>query len=384
MTNLNEKSLVALIPCESYDEEKVYNAISKGIELIGGLDTLINKNEKILVKPNLLSASSPNKTITTNPSVFEAVVRYLKEHEYKNITYGDSSAGVSDINKVVKVAELKDRADKYNVELGNFNEFETVNYPNGFVAKKFSLCKGVIDADAIISISKMKTHALENITGAIKNQYGCIYMNKKSLGHAKYPNSNIFAEMLVDLNLFLKPRLYIMDGIIAMEGNGPASGDPVFMKTILISKDPVALDSVFAKLIYLNPEYVPTNVYGDKYKLGTMDFNRIKIITSNGEITIEDAVNKYGNPNFVVNRKKRKFWNIRELIHKAKKKMHKPVVGLNLCIACGKCEETCPVDGKAVHSGNGKQAQYDYNKCIRCYCCQEICPAKAISRKDLY
>lgn len=379
MLDSNKKSLVALIPCESYDEEKVYQAVSKGIELIGGLDSLIDKNENILVKPNLLSSSNPNKAITTNPSVFEAVLRYLREKEYKNITYGDSPAGVSNMQEVVKVTGLKDRADKYDVELGDFDNYQTVNNPDGYIAKKFVLCKGVVDADAIISVSKMKTHALENITGAVKNQYGCIFSNRKSLGHAKYPNSNIFAKMLIDLNLYLKPRLYIMDGIIAMEGNGPASGDPVFMKTILVSKDPVALDSVFARLIDLKPEYVPTIVYGDKYKLGTMNFNNISVITPDGELTIDDAFKKYGNPNFVVNRNKRGFWSLKELFLKSKEKKHKPVVDLNLCIACGKCEKVCPV--KAVQSGNGNKAKYDYSKCIRCYCCQEICPAKAISRK---
>ena len=375
------KTLVALIPCDNYDEEKVYDAISKGIELIGGLDSLINKDEKILVKPNLLSGSNPSKAITTNPSVFGSILKYLREKGYQNITYGDSPAGVSNMEEVVKVAELKEQADKYDVKLGDFDNYQTVNNPNGHVAKKFALCKGVVDADAIISVSKMKTHALENITGAVKNQYGCIFSNKKSLGHAKYPNSNIFARMLADLNLYLKPRLFIMDGIIAMEGNGPASGNPIFMKTILISKDPVALDSVFARLVDLKPEYVPTIVYGDKYKLGTMDFNNISVITPDGEITIDDAFKKYGNPNFDVNRKKRSFWSLKEMFHKSKEKSHRPVVNLDLCIACGKCEGVCPVDGKAVHSGNGNKAKYDYSKCIRCYCCQEICPAKAISRE---
>ena len=378
----NNKSLVALIPCDNYDEEKVFHSISKGIELIGGIDSLIGKDEKILIKPNLLSGSDPSKAITTNPSVFEAVLRYLREKDYKNITYGDSPSGISNMEEIVKVTQLKDKADKYDVKLGDFDNYKTVSNPNGHVAKKFSLCNGVIDADAIISISKMKTHALENITGAIKNQYGCIFMNKKSLGHAKYPNSSIFAQMLIDLNLYLKPRLYIMDGIIAMEGNGPASGNPVLMKTLFISKDPVALDSTFARLVDLKPEYVPTNVYGDKYKLGNMNFDNICVVTPDGEITIEDAFNKYGNKDFVVNRNKRSFWSLKELFHKSKEKKHKPVVDLNLCIACGKCEGACPVEGKAVHSGNGKKASYDYSKCIRCYCCQEVCPAKAISRKD--
>lgn len=377
----NQKSKVALIPCESYDEEKVYQAISKGIELIGGLDSLIAKDEKILVKPNLLSGSNPNKTITTNPSVFEAVLKYLRNNNYQNITYGDSPAGKYNMEEIVKVTELKDRADKYNVPLGDFDNYESIDNPQGDVAKKFDLCKGVINADAIISVSKMKTHALENITGAVKNQYGCIYSNKKALGHAKYPSSNSFARFLIELNLFLKPRLYIMDGIVAMEGNGPASGDPVSMKVILVSKDPVALDSVFSKLINLKPEYVPTNVQGSKYKLGTMDYKEISIITPDGEITADEALNKYGKVNFNVNRKKPAFWVIRRFFNFNKKK-HKPVVDLNLCIGCGKCEEACPVEGKAVHSGNGNKAKYDYSKCIRCYCCQELCPVKAISRQD--
>lgn len=110
-----------------------------------------------------------------------------------------------------------------------------------------------------------------------------------------------------------------------------------------------------------------------------MDFNNISVVTPDGELTIDDVFKKYGNPDFVVNRNKRGFWNLKELFHKSKEKKHKPVVDLNLCIACGKCESVCPV--KAVHSGKGNKAKYDYGKCIRCYCCQEICPAKAISRK---
>ena len=382
MADINEKSTVAIIPCENYDEEKVYSAISKGIELVGGIESIINKNERILVKPNLLSASDPSKIITTNPSVFEGVLRYLRDKNYENIKYGDSPAGVYKMENVVNVTKLKERADKYNVELGDFEHFEVVDNPEGKVAKKFPLCKGIIDAHAIISVSKMKTHALENITGAIKNQYGCIYSNKKALGHAKYPSSESFAKYIVELNMFLKPRLFIMDGIVAMEGNGPASGDPVPMKVILVSKDPVALDSVFAKLINLRPDYVPTNIIGNKYKLGTMDFNKIDVVTPDGPISIDEAYKKYGKPDFNVNRKKPAFWVIRRFFRSNNRKAHKPVVDPNLCVGCGQCQEACPVEGKAVHSGNGKKAEYDYNKCIRCYCCQEICPVKAISRQD--
>ena len=228
----------------------------------------------------------------------------------------------------------------------------------------------------------VKTHALENITGAIKNQYGTVFQANKAIGHTKYPNSKSFADMIVDLNMFLKPKLYIMDGIIAMEGNGPASGNPVPMNVILMSKDPVALDTVFAKLVYLDPANVPTCVSGMSAGLGTMEESRIALFTPDGEISFGDAIQKYGNPNFDVKRKNPKFWRAEILLPFRKRKRDRPVVDLNKCIGCGICQKACPVDGKAVHSGNGKKAEYDYKKCIRCYCCQEMCPEKAISRSE--
>lgn len=376
-----EKSKVAIIECTSYDENKVNDAIEKGINLIGGIESFVNKDEKILVKPNLLKAVHPEKAVTTNPKVFGAILKLLKENGYQNVVYGDSpGAGSSTkLTDAVKIVGFEEEANKYDVKLGNFFESITLDYKEGKAAKKFNVCKEVADADAIISICKMKTHALEKITGAIKNQYGCIYANAKALGHAKYPNSSSFSKMLVDLNNCLKPRLYIMDGIVAMEGNGPASGDTVNMNVILISSDPVAIDSVYASLVYVNSKYVPTCVYGEMYGLGNRDLNNIDIVTPIGNITIEEAINKYGKPDFNVNRKKTNLWPITSMFRFAK---HKPIVDLDKCIGCGICQNACPVEGKAVHSGNGKKAVYNYRKCIRCYCCQEMCPAKAISRKD--
>ena len=377
-----DKTKVILIPCKNYDEDNTYKAIKEGIKLLGGLDSIINKDEKILLKPNLLKAATPDKAITTHPMIFNGVLKYLKENGYENISYGDSSGPSQKPIDTVKACGLKEVADKYNVNLGDFDHFVTVDYKEGKTAKKFTLCKEVVDSDAIISLSKMKTHALVNITGAIKNQYGCIYSGQKALGHAKYPNSDLFSKMIVDLNMFIKPRLYIMDGVIAMEGNGPSSGEPILMGLILISKDPVALDAIFAKLINLDLKAVPTCLIGQKYGLGTMDYNNIEVVPPDGVISIDEAYEKYGNPNFNVNRNRQSFWHIKDLLFKTKKPHHKPVVDLNKCIACGICENACPVDGKAVHSGNGKKAEYDYSKCIRCYCCQEMCPAKAISKVD--
>ena len=120
----------------------------------------------------------------------------------------------------------------------------SVSYTHLDVYKRqeFILPKELLEAECVISLSKMKTHALERITGAVKNSYGFVYGKNKAIGHTKYPSADSFARMLIDLNQYVKPRFYIMDGITAMEGNGPGSGDPVAMNLILMSTDPVALD----------------------------------------------------------------------------------------------------------------------------------------------
>ena len=185
--------------------------------------------------------------------------------------------------------------EKYEIPVIDYTKGVHVDYPQGIQAREFILPKELLETDCVISLSKMKTHALERITGAVKNSYGFIYGKNKAIGHTRYPSADSFARMLIDLNQYVKPRLYIMDGITAMEGNGPGSGDPIAMNVILMSTDPVALDSVFARLVYLKPEMVPTNYHGEKMGLGHCREENIEIVVagamhSKQPVSMEDLV----------------------------------------------------------------------------------------------
>lgn len=248
----------------------------------------------------------------------------------------------------------------------------------GHVCRSFYLCHGVQEADALINLCKMKTHALERITGAVKNLYGCVTGVNKAAGHAAHPDSEAFADMLADLHRCVKPRLHIMDGIVAMEGNGPTSGTPVAMNVLLFSTDPVALDALFAALVHLNPAEVPTCVSGAREGLGTMTLDDIDVVTPDGVFTVSQAAARYGKADFNVFRGQMRKSLVLKLVPLLPFLQHRPKVDRRKCVACGICEQACPVPGKAVHSGHGQKARYDYHKCIRCYCCQEMCPAKAI------
>lgn len=366
-----EKSKVALLRCESYDPEDVYNVIKRGIDLIGGIDKFIKSNEKILIKPNILAGRSPEKATTTHPAVFEAVVRILNEKNV-NITYGDSP-GFDKPSVGLAKSGITTVAEKYNINQADFDGGKRVSYNEGVIAKSFVIANGVLDSDGIISLPKMKTHQLTRVTGAVKNQFGCVCGINKAGYHVTLPNATNFCKMLVELNKFLKPRFFIMDGILAMEGNGPASGNPVKMNCIIISSDPVAVDSIFCKLVDINPLFIPTNTYGKESGLGNYEIENIELLG--------DDINTFIKKDFDVIRKPLKedlFLSKLQFLRQFF--VSRPFINKMECIKCGICVESCPVEGKAVYFKNGRKEApvYDYKKCIRCYCCQEVCPHKAI------
>lgn len=371
-------SKVAVVPCASYEHDAVMHAVRMGLELIGAFD-VVSTHEHILLKPNLLSAAAPEKAITTHPEVFGAVAAALSSKGYRNISYGDSPGNpITSPEKAADICGLHTVANTLSIPEADFSQTVPVTFSEGNRAKRFNFAKAAVEADAIVNICKMKTHALERITGAVKNMYGCVQGANKAMGHVHFPDPWLFAEMLCDIHRFLKPRLHIMDGITAMEGNGPSSGVPRHMGLLLFSEDPVALDTVFCHLIGLDPKLVPTCVSGAAYGIGTMDPDHIKILMQDGSCGLNALVSKYGCPDFDVYRDRKEKSLLRKTVSLLPIFRERPCVDKTSCIGCGLCEKACPVPGKAVHAGKGNKAKYDYNKCIRCYCCQEMCPEKAI------
>lgn len=374
------KSKVALVVCKDYREQNVDQAIQEGMNMLGSIGDLFKLEEKILIKPNLLAKASPEKAVTTHPAVFSAIGKYLKTHGYKNLYYGDSPGNpIGGVERVAAGCGIKEPAESLNILPADFSAGKEVRFEKGITEQNFIISNGILECNAIVNVCKMKTHQLERITGAAKNMFGAVYGVNKGAFHAKYTDADSFARMIADLNNFIKPRLHIMDGIVAMEGNGPQSGTPIQMNLILMSEDPIALDSVFCHLIDLNPELVPTNQYGQEYGVGTMKSEEIEVLTTQGSITVEEAAERYGNKNYDVYRGTDKKTQIRLLQPIQPLLQKKPYIIKEKCVKCGICVDSCPLEKKALKIK--RYTQYNYKLCIRCYCCQEMCPQKAIDVK---
>lgn len=383
-------STVIIIYQNSYDENQIYEKICAGTDALGGIAHFAAPQEKILVKPNFLTSDTPDGVTVTNPAVIRSVLKMFSDSGYSHVSMGDSPGHGTCKAVAAGIGLTEDNL--YGAAIAPMNEEVLTPFPEGKTANEFYFAREVTEADAIINVCKMKTHALETITGAVKNVYGLICGMRKAAGHVKYPNASIFARMLADIHLCVKPRLHIMDGISAMEGNGPGSGTPAPMNLLLMSEDPVALDTVFCRLVYVDPQDVPTCAQGESCGIGTMQENEItlKLIDKdkNGSlkavpVTFNELVSNYGNSSFNVLRtgKGKSFLArySRFMTHFQKK----PAIDTKICTHCGVCVSHCPVPGKAVSFANGREKPpvYDYSKCIRCYCCQEMCPSHAIKAK---
>ena len=378
-----KKALVVAVPCEDYDSEKVFAAVRTGIQALGGWEAFLRPEERVLVKPNLLKPAVAESAVTTHPAVLRAVLRLLKEYGCTSVRYGDSPGHDTGAHALERIGFSADES-VYGAELAPMTEEIRVDFPEGMTEKEFWFAREVTEADAIINVCKMKTHALMRITGAVKNLFGLLCGTRKAREHVKFPNDGLFARMLVDIHRCVKPRLHIMDAVTAMEGNGPGSGNPTHMGLLLFSADPVALDTVFCSLINMAPETVPTNAQGEAMGLGVCHVEQIELLLadpngSSNTMSVHAFTEQYGKPDFDAIREQKGM--LARSLSMLSLVQRRPMIRADRCVRCGICVAHCPVPGKAISFKNGKDSPpvYDRKKCIRCYCCQEMCPQNAIT-----
>ncbi|MGD1993789.1 MAG: DUF362 domain-containing protein [Anaerolineae bacterium] len=370
-----EHSTVALVRCTTYDPADVYDALRRGVNLLGGPDRFVRPGERILLKPNILAAESPDRAVTTHPAVLAGCIRLFRD-QGAQVVFGDSP-GLDSPSRAASRSGLREAGARSGATFADFSASRSLaNVGAETLVSDFPVARAIHDCDGIINLPKMKTHQLTRITGAVKNLFGCISGQRKALYHLQFQDVTEFSRLVVELNLRLRARLHVMDGIVAMEGNGPRSGDPTPVGVLLLSADPVALDATFSQLVGLDPEFVPTTVVGQKMGLGRYQDQAIHYLG--------DPLDSMRRPSFKVIRKP-VYSNASYAHYNIIKNaiLPKPVIDAERCIKCGRCVEACPVPDKALRfeGGRRKPPVYHYNLCIRCYCCQEMCPERAIDKR---
>ena len=365
-------SKVALVRCESYNYAEVKASVQRGIDLLGGAGEFVAPGEKILLKPNWIMAVPPERCATTHPTVFKAVCEIFLATGAQ-LCYGDSPGRGSTEDEALEAARATgfwDVGAALDVPLADFLHGREIKTGS----REFFIANGALDCDGIISLPKLKTQGFLKLTGAVKNQMGCIPGRRKGAYHRQLQRPADFARMLIDLNMFLKPRLYIMDGVMAMEGNGPMNGDPKKMNVLLISSDPIALDATVCRLVDIRPEYSFTVSLGMQAGHGTYLSSDITLLG--------DPLDSFIARDFKINRNPISNVRMEGIVSfESETGASTPYIVGEKCLSCGVCIDMCPVSPKAVGWRDNDETQppeYDYSRCIRCFCCQEFCPHGAI------
>lgn len=335
----------------------------------------------MLLKPNMLTRSVPSKAVTTNPAVLDCVINVLLEFGAKkeNITVADSSGGSGGANTLLsnyKVCGFYDVCQKYGVNL--YVNLESVPVKtDGVLVKEFTLIRPAVESDVIINLAKFKTHVMTGMSGRVKNLFGTVPGLKKAEFHMRFPQKELFANMLVDLCQCVKPDFTIVDGVLGMDGDGPAGGNPKLFKTLLAGCDPYTLDLAICHMMGTDPVEFPVMKAAIDRGLAPRQLADDLIIGDNGAYRVIEGFEKPKSYRVDFSDRMPKF--LRKFVEKAEKLMvPAPKINTSKCIGCGRCKDICPQNTITITNG---KANINAKNCIRCFCCHEMCPAKAIDVK---
>ena len=366
----SENSTVSAVRANNYVLAELVPAVKKSLELIGGLNSIIRPGDKVFMKINHLSPPSPpERGIVTHPVFVEAVIMVLKETD-ADITVGD------DIEESdgdgFKISGFREMCDRQGAKLVNLKEMGFVEKPcNGKLLKNLYISKIVDEADVVINLPKFKTHSLTTFTGGIKNLYGVVPDGLRRRFHRDYLRPEDFCQMLVDVYSISRPELTIIDGIMAMEGEGPGSGKMRNLGLILAGKDTTAVDAVASRIIGLKPEDVLTTRYAGERGLGISNLSKIGIVGEKlGSFAITDFKLPANAYRLTVNHIPHGLmqWILAQVAPR-------PRVKKKNCTACNKCVKACPTGAATIV---GKTAAINDKLCIRCMCCHEVCRFNAV------
>ncbi|MDX9868898.1 MAG: DUF362 domain-containing protein, partial [Kiritimatiellia bacterium] len=311
--------------------------------------------KRVLLKPNLLTDRSPEQAVTTHPELVRQVLRALKPTGAR-LAVGDSPASTANLAKVWSATGMATVCAEEGVPLISFEQAGVLAFErNGFA---FSVARPVLEADLIVNLPKVKSHSLTLLTAAVKNLYGAIPGYAKTTLHRLHPRPAEFGALLRTLWDVLPPSWNLADGIVGMEGQGPANGRPLPLGFLAASRDPFALDRALCDLLRIDARQVPFLPSGVTARVTGDPVTIDAFATPSGGHLLALA------PPWLVRCAGRYVWV-------------RPALTPRACVRCGLCVKACPVQALSL-APEARAPTLDAARCISCSCCHEVCPANAI------
>lgn len=341
----------------------VGEATKRAVELLGGIGRFIEPGQKTLLKPNLFTVKGPETGATTDMRVVLAVHELLNKQGSKTVL-GEcpATSAYTRPDVVFDGLGVRNLCEENGIEITMLDRELPVKRTIEGVVLNDIWFPETATKNPIISFPTLKTHALTTLTCAVKNLFGLQQGGTKAHHHVHVGNdAKAFNHLLLDIYTAIRDqvKLHIVDSHVAMEGEGPAAGDPVDLGLIIAGEDAVAVDLVAASIMGWDPiNEVGTNYLAIQRGIGPKGMEEIEVL---GE-PIEAVMRTMKKPQ--IHQDGQMFIDIRMPIE----------VDPEKCTACGVCAKVCPAQVITIH----ELPEFNMDKCIQCFCCVELCPQSAM------
>jgi len=349
---------LVMVRRSTYQDDVLRPIVFEMMEAVAG--GRIRSQSRVLIKPNLLAPATPPQAILTHPAVIRFAAEYVLGKGAKPLIADSPALGPFEL--LLRMGGIRDALRDLDVECRPFQRSVPVEVGEPFGT--ILLAEEAVQADVIINIAKLKTHSQMLLTLAVKNLFGCVVGYRKPEWHMRAGvDRQMFARLLVRIGQRLRPACNILDGILALEGEGPGRGGvPKPLDVLMAGDDPFAIDLAVCRMIGLDPLQVPL-LRAAAESNGLLTNPEIDgILPEVPGFRLPCLTPLVYGPAF-----------LRGFIRR--QLLQRPVCGEELCRMCGECWKICPAGAIAPEKS---PLHFDYDRCIRCYCCIEVCPAGAL------
>lgn len=377
---MTEAPLVSLVAEDTYDPAAMLDAIKRLLEPLGGMEAFVKPGDRVIVKPNLILPKPARKAITTHPEVVRAICLLVQECGGE-VSVGDSP-GKGSVRRAGKVAGYDPVMSDLGIDYTEFSPRDRTfdhgdDAQDKGVCTRLTLAAELLEANLVINVPKLKTHAMMLMTMAVKNLFGAVLGLQKFQWHLRAgKDKEIFGRVLYEICCAVKPGLSIVDAVVSLDGDGPTSGTPNPTGFLAAGADPSAVDAVLMDIVGLTRSDLHTLAAAEA--AGDTSWKNVETVGAPVEDlrparwTLPEAVPaSLPLPAFC-----QKIPYLRGWLRS--QATAKPISVPENCTQCGDCVEVCP---SQVMTLNGRGVDIDHADCIRCYCCQELCPYDAIETR---
>ncbi len=233
----------------------IKESVRKAINALGGMDKLVSKGDRVVIKPNIAWNQRPEFAVNTNPYVVAALIELCIESGANRVRVFDHTPS-SNPRPSYESSGITDAARKAGAEVSYVNKwlFRDLPIPDGKALKSWSFYEDIISADKVdvlINVPIAKHHSTSRLTMALKNTLGMVGRDRGALHKDIHPK-------IADLNRVVKVDLTVLDAFRILRNHGPTGGrledvdnGPEHARRIVVSTDPVAVDAYGATLFGL-------------------------------------------------------------------------------------------------------------------------------------